>query len=541
VAAGNFNIAINSKSPDEFGKLAGAFTGMAGNLRSIITSLETQVTRRTERLEALNHELNSEIGERQKIEVTLRESEERFRRTFEDSPLGMAVVGLDFKFVTVNSALCRMLGYSADELTALTFPQITHPEDLDADVKLAQRLMRGEIPNYSIEKRYYKKNGDVLWIRLTVAFVRDENSNPLYFLSMIEDIGERKRAETDLQNANEQLTGGMLELERRNNESALLNAMGELLQSCDDVTEAFYVIRNIAQKLFPNEIGILSVAASSKNFIEVVAQWGDNKTLETVFSPNDCWGLRRGRVHYSEPEDGTPNCQHLSDLPDSVHLCIPLMAHGETIRVFSLCQSETSASNALKIRQRLAQTVADSVGLALANLRLRDTLRNQSIRDGLTGLFNRRYMEETLDREIRRATRSKNSVGVMMIDIDHFKRFNDTFGHAAGDAMLVELGKLFAQNLRGSDIACRYGGEEFTVIMPEAALEATKQKAEAIREEFKRIHLMHEGQSLGPTSLSIGISASPTHGTTGEALLRAADLALYDAKHSGRDRVAIAP
>ncbi len=188
-------------------------------------------------------------------------------------------------------------------------------------------------------------------------------------------------------------------------------------------------------------------------------------------------------------------------------------------------------------KQKLAVTVTEQVALALSNIRLRETLRNQAIRDPLTGLFNRRYLEETLEQEISRAARNKQQIGAIMIDIDHFKRYNDTYGHEAGDAVLSELGRFLEKSLRGGDTPCRYGGEEFTVLLPGASLENALQKAERLREGVKELNVQHRGRSIGAITLSMGVACFPDQGLTGEILLRAADQALYQAKASGRDRV----
>jgi diguanylate cyclase (GGDEF)-like protein len=190
-------------------------------------------------------------------------------------------------------------------------------------------------------------------------------------------------------------------------------------------------------------------------------------------------------------------------------------------------------------KQRLAVTAAGHIALALANLRLRETLRMQSIRDPLTGLFNRRYMEESLARELRRAARNQRKLGAIMLDLDHFKRFNDTFGHEAGDALLRELGGFLRTRTRREDIACRYGGEEFVVILPEASIEATRQRAERLREEFKHLNVQHRGRSLGAVTLSLGVAVFPEHASTVEDIMRSADRALYRAKAEGRDRVVL--
>jgi diguanylate cyclase (GGDEF)-like protein len=191
-------------------------------------------------------------------------------------------------------------------------------------------------------------------------------------------------------------------------------------------------------------------------------------------------------------------------------------------------------------RRQLARTVADSVGLALANLRLRDSLRQQSIRDPLTGLFNRRYLEETLERELSRAGREKQTIGVVMIDIDHFKHFNDAWGHEAGDKVLRDFGALLRTHIRGGDIACRYGGEEFTLILPSASIEVTSERAQNLLNAVAG--LRHDGAApAGQTiSISMGIAIFPKNGSDGAELMRAADMALYQAKHAGRNRMAVA-
>jgi diguanylate cyclase (GGDEF)-like protein len=218
------------------------------------------------------------------------------------------------------------------------------------------------------------------------------------------------------------------------------------------------------------------------------------------------------------------------------YLCIPLIAQGESLGILYLAAREHVWSES---QQRLAGTVADQLGLAVANLKLRETLRNQSIRDPLTGLFNRRYLEETLEREIRRAERNRGALGVVMIDLDHFKQFNDTYGHDAGDMLLRELGRLLESSIRGGDVACRYGGEEFLLILPGADAETTRQRAEQLRESVKHLFVSHRGQSIGSVTLSGGVAAFPDHGTTGDALVQAADAALYRAKGDGRDRVVV--
>ncbi|MGH7545242.1 MAG: diguanylate cyclase, partial [Gemmatimonadota bacterium] len=191
-------------------------------------------------------------------------------------------------------------------------------------------------------------------------------------------------------------------------------------------------------------------------------------------------------------------------------------------------------------RQQLAVALARHVELALANLKLRETLQNQAIKDPLTGLFNRRYMEESLDRELQRAARTGTSLGLILMDIDHFKQFNDAHGHAVGDLLLAALGSLLRTLVREEDIVCRYGGEEFTAIFPGASLKATIERAEEIRDGVRRLTVPSEHGELGSITVSLGVAAYPEHGLSSRELLAAADAALYRAKEDGRDRPAIA-
>jgi diguanylate cyclase (GGDEF)-like protein len=272
--------------------------------------------------------------------------------------------------------------------------------------------------------------------------------------------------------------------------------------------------------------------------------WTDGFDSPVPFSPDDCWALRRNQTYLVDSEHPGPGCRHLGGQAVAAYMCVPILAQGRTRALLHIRQAPPEAGRRTNRgpaigegQQQLARTVADSMGLAFSNLELRDSLREQSIRDGLTGLYNRRYMEESLEREIFRAARHQNSVGVVMLDIDHFKAFNDAHGHLAGDVLLRELGRLLRAHIRGADIACRYGGEEFILILPEASLEVTRQRAEHLWGEARSLRPEFAGRLLDSVTVSMGVAAYPSHGTTAEAVLRAADEALYRAKHEGRDRV----
>jgi diguanylate cyclase (GGDEF)-like protein len=333
------------------------------------------------------------------------------------------------------------------------------------------------------------------------------------------------------------------QLAERVNELDLLNQMGELLQSCFTLEEAYGVFGRLAPRLFPTEGGAIFALDASRDLIEAVATWGSHPTDADAFAVDDCWALRHGRTHVVEDTSSGVLCQHLPKPMPSAYLCTPLAPQGKPLGVLFVMvePAPEGVPRALThAKQRLAEAVAGQLGLGLGNVQLREVLRIQSIHDPLTGLFNRRYMEETLEREVHRARRSGRPMGVLMLDIDSFKQQNDAFGHEAGDAILRELGALLKGSLRREDIPCRYGGEEFVLVLPEASLDSAARRAEQIREAVKRLRIPFRDRLIGPITVSVGVAAFPDHGEDGYAVLQAADAALYDAKRAGRDRISVA-
>ena len=363
-----------------------------------------------------------------------------------------------------------------------------------------------------------------------------------------------KQAEAELEtlNASLELRGNQLEATNKSLESTakamdLLNEMGNLLLTPLSAEEAFSIIKQYGPQLFPIDSGELFVYRASRNVLDGVAAWGEPLGWEHWFAPEECWALRLGKLHQVNDSRSALACAHAGATGLTSYLCVPLMAQGESLGVFHLRMprgqsAETAASEdgLSEAKQRLTISFVERIALALANLNLRETLRNQSIRDALTGLLNRRYLDESLDREIRRASRKARSVGAIMMDLDHFKSVNDTFGHDAGDTVLREMGNFLQQNTRKEDIACRYGGEEFLIILTDTTLDGLQQRAEHLRTAVKTLHVTHRGQLLNALTMSVGVASFPEHASTAETLLRAADSALYRAKHEGRDRVVLA-
>jgi len=350
-----------------------------------------------------------------------------------------------------------------------------------------------------------------------------------------EEMLDKDSARRELDQQNERM---MEDLTKRSERATMLAKMGELLQSCISKDEVFSAALGFAPKIFPVTRGAVALLNSARSLAEVIGSWTDCALPAPVFEATSCWALRTGHPHLVVAGDPTAPCAHAAGLKNT-YLCIPILAQGQAIGIIhfqATDQVPTLADSELSFKT----TFAGQLGLSVANIGLREALRTQSIRDALTGLYNRRYLQEMLEREIRRAVRADMPLGVLMLDLDHFKKFNDTYGHEAGDTVLRETASFLTKNVRAEDIVCRFGGEEFVVILPTATMEAAKARAERLRSKLRELTVLHQGQSLGAITVSIGVAAVPQHGTSPKDLIEAADAALYCAKRDGRDRVVVA-
>ncbi len=346
----------------------------------------------------------------------------------------------------------------------------------------------------------------------------------------------------ELQRTEDQLRGSLGELQGYTSRVETVNQLVELLQSCLTLDEAYQQASRALQQFFPE--GMLLMLNPSRNLLDVTASWGEASARPGPFSPESCWALRKGRTHVVQPGNLSLLCSHVDPASVACHICVPMVAQGESLGVLSVADASlhdgAAASRRLQRVQELAISLAEQISLAFANLMLRETLKYQSVRDPLTNLFNRRHMEEALQRELLRAARTENPLAVLMADIDHFKRFNDAFGHEAGDVLLRDLGSLLAAEIRGGDIACRYGGEEFLLILADTDLQTGCERAEKLQDQVRNLQVRYRGETLRRITLSIGVAGFPRHGATASQIVTAADRALYQAKASGRDCVVIA-
>jgi diguanylate cyclase (GGDEF)-like protein len=346
----------------------------------------------------------------------------------------------------------------------------------------------------------------------------------------------------ELQRIEDQLRSSLEQLQGYTSRVETVNQLVELLQSCLTLDEAYQQASRVLQHFFPQ--GALLMLNPSRNLLDVAAAWGAVPAWQGPFFPENCWALRKGRTHVVQTGSFGLLCKHLDPAPAAFHTCVPMVAQGESLGVLSATDlgppGDEANSPSLQRMQELASSLAEQISLAFANLMLRETLKCQSVRDPLTNLFNRRHMEEALQRELLRAARNGNPLAVLMADIDHFKQFNDAFGHEAGDVVLRDLGSLLGAEIRGADIACRYGGEEFLLILSDTDLKTACERAEKLQEQVRNMQVRYRGETLRRITLSIGVADFPRRGSTASQIVTAADRALYKAKASGRDRVAVA-
>jgi diguanylate cyclase (GGDEF)-like protein len=351
----------------------------------------------------------------------------------------------------------------------------------------------------------------------------------------VRDITARKQAEDGMRTANDELIASVAELQKRDEEMKSLIRLNDLLQSCTTEAESYQAIAHVAVELFAGESGGLAIL-SAPDHLETVARWGDETALESSFSLEDCWALRRGQLHVVIDRQAGLVCRHFVHQPEIGYLCVPLIVKSGTTGLLYLSGAAGKVIGSIT-RQQLAVAVGETIKLSLYNLKLREELREQAIHDPLTGLCNRRYLEDNLGRELHRARRRNSPLCVVMLDLDNFKPFNDTFGHDAGDSMLRELAHALCEKLRKSDIACRYGGDEFVLVLPDSSLADARQRLEQIRVLVKERPIRHGSSAPDALTLSAGVAAAPEHGSTVSELLHAADMALLAAKQAGRDRV----
>lgn len=461
--------------------------------------------------------------EEQKIYL---EVEEKYQKMLETSAEGIWIIDDVGRTTFVNKTMATMLGYQCREMLDKTIFDLTDEEGKALAQENLKRRQQGI--NETHEFKFIHKNGQPVWTLIATNPLQDKKGNFVGALGMITDISNQKKLELELKNA-------IKEVHELNKDLLLINELNELLQSCVTLQEAYQILPDLITPLFANYSGGIFKVTEPEEMVEMTLSWGKTYN-QSFFTPQDCWSLRRGITY--QPETSSPPlfCHHVladAHLRDSI--CIPMSVAGKQWGFFFLGTQfpEKLSHN----KQEIAHILCRSITLELANLELKAALEEDNIRDPLTGLYNRRYWTEALRKQLFLALKNNQSLGLIMMDLDYFKNFNDTFGHQAGDRLLEAVGKLLKSEFRSSDTPCRYGGEEFLIILPGANLAETKARAQTLLNLVTKLQIHYHGDRLGNLTASFGVSAFPEHGLNADNLVQNADQALYRAKSQGRNRV----
>ncbi|MDI4635075.1 diguanylate cyclase [Pelomonas sp. V22] len=484
--------------------------------------------------------ITEDIDARKQADQALQQALFELQAIFDNTNAGIMLVR-DRHILRSNRGSEQMLGYAVGEITGqstrLLFPTEAHYEAFGQ--RAYETLNKGE--TWIGENQLMRKDGQLIEVSSHAkAMDPDDPSKGTLWVS--HDITARKQAEAALRSANEKLEGSLAIVGQTYREVSLLGELSSFLQACETPQEAYDCLRRYGPRLFPESGGALYLLGEGSELLEEQLNWGRLDEADASFYSNECWALRRGRPHQPNGEGQHLCCPHLRLAGSGLaSACLPLMAQGDTFGLL-LILHRASAPEAEQrdMRQRLAVALAEQTGLALANIRLRETLRLQSIRDPLTGLYNRRFLDEALRRELARASRKQGGHALALVDVDHFKQFNDQHGHEAGDLVLQQVARALESRVRESDVVCRFGGEEFVVLLTELDPELALRRAEELLEAVRALQLSHAGRSLGKLTASLGLAFYPAHGDKPQALIEAADAALYVAKRGGRDRVVVA-
>ncbi|MEQ8200097.1 MAG: diguanylate cyclase [Syntrophomonadaceae bacterium] len=436
---------------------------------------------------------------------------------------GVVLLDVDNRILHVNAAALHILEMESFS-TGLPLESLFQPSS-----ETAIQLMKTQAGRWDFQEK--TRSGEK-WLDMSFSPLSDKKGNHRGQIVIFRDITKRKLAQIQLEAANLELNARNRELDRYNWEISNLHQMSSRLQSCPTLEAAYPVISDFMQMLLPALSGGLYLCSPPCQRMELVLAWQEDIYTVAGFESSDCLSLEKGEIHRSGPGLEEENCRHAAGRLGDVHVCRPLVIDGKPFGVF-YCHFRAAEFSPNQVQ--MAQAVVDTAVLALLNLKLRDNLRQDAIRDPLTNLFNRRYMEEALRMALFNAQRTGRPLSIIMADVDNFKQINDRYGHRQGDKILIMVGRLFARSIRRNDIACRYGGDEFILVMPDAPLQSACSRADAIRREITGQDL--EGNGPDSISLSLGVAAYPNHGETMETLIEAADKALYLAKQEGRDRI----
>lgn len=440
----------------------------------------------------------------------------------------------------INAAFTAQTGYTRADIIGREPGSLLQGPETDAAAARFIELACSQRREVRLDILNYTRDGAPFWVDLKVTPVYDSTGMHTHFISTMRDISERKA----LEEQNEEMRQAEA---LRQSERQLLALTSEWLYSAKSFDELLMVVRRAMHTLIPEADGALYIYSAQRSTLELVASWGTVPEFPDHILPDECWALRRGRAYAYGLKPIQFPCDHVQN-KDTPYFCLPIIAHGETIGLMHIIFDgfeegglmRHMRAEVLNNRWDVSLICAEQISLAVANVRLRHELHERSVRDALTGLWNRRWFSEQAARDLAAAERDDVPLSLIAIDVDHFKRFNDRFGHDAGDLVLKEVAGLMQALGHGTVYPCRLGGEEFTLLCVGMATDRAADLAEALRNRVAALSLSAGGASLPGVRISCGVATYPQDGKTLDQLMKRADTALYAAKEGGRNRTVLA-
>ena len=477
------------------------------------------------------------------VERSLRESEARGRAILDTAIDAIITIDDTGRIESCNRAANQIFGYGTNELVSMNVSELmppAHSNEHDRYMTNYLKSGRARIIGVGRELMAKRRDGSEFPIELTVNEIKLEGRR--LFVGILRDISDRKANEEQRNKLTRELTNRVDELNRLNEENALLSDLGSYLQACGSKEEAYDVLMAHVRVLFTNESGALYSLGDGQS-ADCALSWGaERDVLAHTIQKQDCWAMRRGMVHRTSDTSASLRCRHYPGIGAGYQCCIPVMTQNGPIGLLTL-HIPAGEDEHVKLQTlrglSLMTGLADRLGPALSGIELRTRLEEDSIRDPLTKLYNRRFMAESLHREMRRAQRDDAPLSLILLDLDRFKRINDEYGHDVGDQVLLRVAEKLTQSVREGDLVYRYGGEEFVIVLPGAGLDVSRERAQETCRGIRALRIDTENGPLHVT-VSAGVATYPEHGATEDELILQADRALYLAKQSGRDRIEIA-
>jgi len=413
------------------------------------------------------------------------------------------------------------------------------PKEQRKAVEIWDRALKGE--EFTVIEKFGSDDKTRSQFEITYSSIYNEKGKLIGAAHIVRDVGKRVEGENMLKDSNKKLEISLSQVESQAKEMIIINDMNNKMRSGASMEETLSIISLYLKKLLPFCSGAIYLMNHSRNYLEAAKEWNEPQSIEKIFSPDQCWGLRQGKSYLYVNKNESIPCKHAEKENSLSYFCVPLLALNEIIGILylqiaqSLVMEKNEIIQLYEKNSLMIQSVASQISLAISNIRLHEALKTRSNRDLLTNLYNRSYLSDTFERDVQRAKRNKTHMAVVMMDLDLFKNINDNYGHEAGDTVLREIGKLILTQLRKSDIACRYGGEEFIIILYDALLKEVVEKIEQLRKSISALEFRFV--DLVTVTASFGIAMFPENGEDPEQLIKAADDALYQSKKAGRNRV----